>query len=127
MAQGKYFAVNDVRDILDVEDTLDDSELKTYGVLADDDIEMRLSPFTPVPLIGDLFSAAKRATLFYVAAAWKRKRGNFEASQDYMNNYHDIVESMITLAQTVRTIKTKRVSVGTEYQTDTLFSQKLRF
>jgi hypothetical protein len=67
MALGEYFILKDLRDIVDIDDTVDDPVLKTYGKAADDDIEMNLSPVAQIPLTGTLLSAAKRAALFYVA------------------------------------------------------------
>lgn len=133
MAFGTYFTtkrLNSLKEIVDIDDTLDDDTLKLFGNTANQDIDTQLAPFADsLPLTGDLLTQAENASIYFVASLWKAKKENEALAKFYKEQYQSTIDNLITKlkSQPSTTNRTKRVSVAQDYSTRLLFSQTKKF
>lgn len=124
----KYFDLGDLRNIIDVEDALDDPVLKSFGKMADDDIDAEMSTVAgALPLTGDNLTKAKSLALFKAASLWKGKKDNKDLAVFYDNQYKAGIKALKEAIAKQYTSRTKRVSVSTDYVTELTNSQTRKF
>lgn len=124
----KYFDLGDLRNIVEIEDSLDDPVLKSFGKMADDDIDAELFKVAgALPLTGENLTKAKSLALYKVAALWKAKKENMDVATFYENQYKSGIKSLIEAVSKQYTARTKRVSESTSYVTELTNSQTRKF
>ena len=123
---GAYFILKNIRNIVDIEDTLDDKDLELFGASADIEIDFQVYPFTEeLPLTGELLLSAQSAALYFVAAKWKAKKENDKLATFYNNEFKSLMSTLIKRLKANPTVerRNKRNAVQTEVKATTLFSQ----
>ena len=124
----KYFVLKDLRNIVDIPDTIDDVDLQILGNTVDGNITTKLYPFSAqMPLQGDYLTMAQNASLLGVAALWKAKKENKELAAFYQKNYENAMNDLITSLKANRNVRSKRVSVATPYRTHLTYAQLRKF
>jgi len=128
LAFGTYFKIKESRDILDIQDTVDDPELNVYGVDGNQQVDTDLFDFADVlPLTGDDFKLATSAVNYWVGSRYKAKRKNFEAANYYKDAYNTEIDRLKNKFKKTPTAKHKRVSITQQPKTTPLFVQTKKF
>jgi len=128
MAFGDYVKLEDLRKIVDIDDTIDDPELQLLIDTANQDTDTWLFPFAEeLPLTGDLATQATNAANYRAAALWKARKQNEVLAKFYNEQFEKIIKLIIERLKATPTTRTKRVSRETDYKTRRLFSQTKRF
>jgi hypothetical protein len=133
MAFGTYFtksSLNSLKEVVDIDDTLDDDTLNLFGTRANQRIDTKLAPWADsLPLTGDFLEVAKNASVFFVASLWKAKKENQDLAKFYMTQFDETIDNLIEQLkkQPSTSNRTKRVSVGQDYSTRLLFSQTKKY
>ena len=123
-----YFSVKDLRNIVDITDTLDDVELGLLGSTANTEVTTLLYPFSAqMPLTGDYLTMAQNATLYRVAALWKAKKNNKELADFYNSQFKSTIAGLIESLKANRNVRTQRVSVQQNYSAHLTYAQLRKF
>lgn len=112
---GQYVKLQEAKDALDFPDDVDDEELVAIVKDANQDIEIKLTPFAAVLPLADgvpNFKAAGRAGLIYVNARWKEKKHNFELAAVLDKRYEQKMKDLQQALKTEPTVRTKSVIVS---------------
>lgn len=128
MAFGAYFKLKEARDVLDIQDTVDDPELTVYGLDGNQQVDVMLDDFAEIlPLTGDDAAFATKAVNYWVASRYKAKRKNFDAANYYKDAFELEIGRLQNKFKKTPTTKHKRVSVKTSHTTVPLFVQTKKF
>ncbi len=128
MVFGKYVKLEDLRKIVDIDDTIDDPELEILIDTSNQTVDTYLFPFAEeLPLTGDLADQAGNAANYLTASLWKARKQNAELAKFYYEQFEDIIKLVIQRLKATPTTRTKRVARETYYKTRQLFSQTKRF
>lgn len=128
MVFGKYFKIKEARDVLDIQDTVDDPELTVYGLDGNQQVDIMLDDFADtLPLTDDDFALATAAVNYWVASRYKAKRKNFDAANYYKDAFEIEIDRLKNKFKKTPTEHHKRVSVKSEHVTVPLFVQTKKF
>ena len=124
---GDYVNLDDIKDFLDITDTLEDSMLGDLIKDVNQEIDMRIIPFADaIPLDGIYLQQAKRAGFFYVVSCWKQEHNNPESATANMEKFEAKMVSLENALKALPTTRTKPVAKSLDYDTeDPLFSQRI--
>lgn len=112
---GQYVKFQEAKDALDFPDDVDDEELTTLVKDANQDIEIKLTPYAATLPLADgtpNFKAAGRAGLIYVNARWKEKKHNFELAITLDKRYEQKMKDLQQALKTEPTIRTQSLIVS---------------
>ena len=128
MAAGDYVDLDDVKDVLGITDTNEDTLLNSFKIDTNQEIEFRLRPFADsLPLTSDFFTYAKKAGVYYMVSCYKTKNYNFEAGNEFMKKFEKKLSFLIDALKAIPTTRTKLFMASQRYDTedDILFSQRI--
>lgn len=128
MAFGSYFKIKEARDVLDIQDTVDDPELTVYGIDGNQQVDLMLDDFADtLPLTDDNAKLATSAVNYWVASRYKAKRKNFDAANYYKDAFVIEIDRLKNKFKKQPSEHHKRVSVKTEHTITPLFVQTKKF
>ncbi|KKK92228.1 hypothetical protein LCGC14_2705030 [marine sediment metagenome] len=123
-----YVTLQEARTDLGIDDDQDDPILAGFIKDANEDVELKLVPYsTQLPLEAGtkVFKAAKRAALIYVRARWRERKKSFELAEKLDKNYETKITDLKKALEAEPTTRTKPVLHSLDYDTeDELFSQR---
>lgn len=123
-----YFQTKNLRNLVNITDTLDDVPLETFGGIATTDITGLLFPYSALlPLDGDLLTMAQNAASYKVASLWKASKNNIELANFYNTQFKNTMDELTKLLKSTRNIRTKKVQVNKHYHIHRTYAQQRKF
>ena len=92
-----FTTLDEVKEFLDVTDTVDDVDLKILVEEANSEIKTQIKPFAADTLLDTAtsnFTQASKAALYYAISSWKEKHKNNESATFYEKRFQSKIGAL---------------------------------
>ena len=127
-----FLTLTDLKEFLDVTDSVEDTELQLLVDEANTEIETQIKPFaadTQLDDASDNFKQAAKAALYYAVSSWKEKHKNNESAVFYEKRFQSKIKALkdALAAEPDENDRTDTVVIASDYRSEPLRSRERFF